>query len=239
MLRYILMDTFTFASGEERAEGERSIMWVLEALCQRNQSYLRANPRTPHLYKSGVKWSAPKQLSGDVDEVKILREALGSAARRGDVRRVLDKVQEVFGGEHFCDIGRIYEMGEIDCDGLACARVAELRQAGIQAKPFMTSRERDGGTTYHALVIWPPLGPCNYETSEDPSLLLGMYQPQRAADRAEEIRKNVERSDILRKYGRAALRPAVSTPSFTSSYEGAALDAAVSDLLGTKRKATR
>lgn len=119
-----------------------------------------------------------------------------------------------------------------NCDGLAAFRTAELRQAGIPARPFMTSRERPGGTTYHALVIWPPLGPCNYETSEDPSLLLGMYQPEKKAERDLEIQKNRERCDILRKYGRRALRPSAISP--TSSFDGASLDAAVSDLLGRR-----
>lgn len=236
MLRYILYDTTLFGDGEDRAEAERDLMWCLEALVQRNQNYLKHRPSTPKLYKSGVKWSAPKQLSGDVDEVTVLKKALGSAANRGEVARVLEKVQEVLGSEHFCDIGRILDLGEIDCDGLACWRVAELRQQGIQARPFMTSRERPGGgTTYHALVIWPPLGTCNYETSEDPSLLLGMYQPQRKADRDIEIQKNVERCDILKKYGRRALRPIASASA--ASFDGAALDMAVNDLFGTKKVA--
>lgn len=120
-----------------------------------------------------------------------------------------------------------------NCDGLACWRVAELRQQGIQARPFMTCRERPGGgTTYHALVIWPPLGPCNYETSEDPSLLLGMYQPQRKADRDIEIQKNAERRDILKKYGRAALRPIASAS--TAPFDGSMLDAVANDLMGIK-----
>lgn len=239
MLRYVLFDTTLFADGEDRQQAEVDLMWMLQALTARNQNYIKQRPSTPKLYKSGVKWSAPKQLTGDVDEVAILKKALGAAARKGDVKRVLEKIQEVLGSEHFCDIGRILDMGEIDCDGLACWRVAELRQQGIQARPFMTSRERPGGgTTYHALVIWPPLGPCNYETSEDPSLLLGMYFPQRKVDRDLEIAKNKERCDILRKYGRRALRP-IASPS-AGAFDGAQLDAAVSDLFGgsiSKRRA--
>lgn len=232
MLRYILYDTTTFGAGESRALAERSIMWSLEALTQRNQVYLKANPSTVRLYRSGVVWSAPKQLSGDVPEVDVLKRALGSKLRQRDVRDVVDKVQEVFGGETFCDIGRILERGEIDCDGLACWRVAELRQAGIPARPFMTSRERlGGGTTYHALVIWPPIGPCNYETSEDPSLLLGMYQPQRKDDREREIQKNKERYDILKKHGLKALR---SAQPAGSSFDGLSLEDAVSEVLGRR-----
>lgn len=230
MLRYVLFDTTLFGGGENKEQAEKDICWMMEALVQRNMNYLREHPSTPRLYRSGVTWSAPKQLTGDVDEVAILKKVLGSNAYRGDVNRALITIQDVLGGERFRDIGRVIENGDGDCDNLNCWRVAELRQQGIQARPFMTSRERPDGTTYHALVIWPPLGPCNYETSEDPSLLLGMYQPSRKADRDEEIRKNQERSDILRKYGRAALRP--MTQNALTSYDGIALDAAVAELFG-------
>lgn len=234
MLRFVLFDLTCFDPADDRVQTEKDLCWLMEALVQRNQDYLRQRPSTPRLYKSGVKWTPPQQLSGDIDEVSILKKALGPAARRGDVRRVLDKIQEALGGEHFCDIGRIMELGGIDCDGLACWRVAELRQAGIQARPFMTSRERPmGGRTYHALVIWPPFGPYNYETSEDPSLLLGMYQPERAADRMLELQHNAERTAIIKRYGRSAIRPLVST-SPTSAFDGASLDAAVIELTGKK-----
>jgi hypothetical protein len=63
----------------------------------------------------------------------------------------------------------------------------------------MTKRARfGGGTTYHALVSWPPDRRGGYRTSEDPSLLLGMGGADRAADRAEEIRKNAERCNMAR-----------------------------------------
>jgi len=191
-----------FSGADDTEQTRKDLMWFLEALTQRNQDYLRQRPNTPRLYKSGVRYAVPKQFDGECEEVSVLKRALGKAARERDVRRVLEKVQAVFGGEHFCDIGVILELGEIDCDGLACFRAAELRQMGIQARPYMTSRERlGGGTTYHALVLWPPFGNVNYVTSEDPSLLLGMGGSERAADRAEEIRKNKERCDIIRKYG--------------------------------------
>lgn len=233
MLRNIWCELTLFDRNDDRQQTEKDLMWFLEALTQRNQDYLRQRPSTPRLYKSGVKWSAPKQLTGDIDEVTILKKFLGSSANKRVVQRVLEKIQDVLGGEHFCDIGVILELGEIDCDGLACWRVAELRQMGIPARPFMTCRERPGGgTTYHALVIWPPLGPCNYETSEDPSLLLGMYQPQKKADRDLEIQKNDERCDILKKYGLSALRPIVSSPA--AAFDGVTFDEAVNDLLGKK-----
>lgn len=200
MLRHVHVETTLFAPADDVGEARKDLLWLLEGLTQRNQHFLRQRPSTPRLYKSGVKYAVPKQFDGECEEVAILKRALGRSAGRSDVRRVLDLVQDVFGGEHFCDIGVILELGEIDCDGLACWRAAELRQAGIQASPYLTHRTRlDGGTTYHALVLWPPFGRNQYPTSEDPSLLLGMAQPQRAADRLEEIRKNQERCEDIRR----------------------------------------
>lgn len=199
MLRHVHVETTMFAPADDVVETRKDLVWLLEAIVQRDQDYLRQRPNTPRLYKSGVRYAVPKQFGGECEEATILRKALGRAANQRDVRQVLEKVQDVFGGEHFCDIGVIRELGEIDCDGLACWRAAELRQAGIPARPYMTHKTRlDGGTTYHALVLWPPFGRNPYPTSEDPSLLLGMAQPQRAADRQEEIRKNVERCEDIR-----------------------------------------
>jgi hypothetical protein len=202
MLRYILLDLSLFSDGGDRRDAEKDLMWILQSLCVRNQNYLKSRPHTPRLYKSGVVYEVPQQFKGEIDEVKILRKALGSAAKKRDVARALELISEVLGGERFRDFGRLLERGSGDCDNIACARVAELRQAGIKADPYMTHRFRlDGGTTYHALVLWPPFGNVTYRTSEDPSLLLGMGGEARAKDRAEEIRKNAERCDIIRKYG--------------------------------------
>jgi hypothetical protein len=204
MLRHIWVETTCFDSQDDREQTEKDLCWFMEALTQRNQDYLRQRPDTPRLYKSGVVWEKPKQAGGS-REAAILREALGSAAQKRDISIVLERIDDVLGGEHFCDIGVILELGTIDCDGLACWRAAELRQAGIKARPMMTSRKRiGGGTTYHAIVRWPPFGDAvsgnPYEESdEDPSLLLGMSQPDRAAERAEEIRKNIERCDYIKR----------------------------------------
>jgi hypothetical protein len=203
MLRYILFDTTLF-DGEKDVEATRTdLMWLLEALSQRNQNYLAQRPNTPALYKSGVKYQLPQQYDGDPEEVQVLKNALGSAAGRADVAKVLDNIRQVFGGERFRDVGQIIANGGGDCDNLACWRVAELRQMGIQADPYMTNRPSPdgGGTIYHALVLWPAFANVGYRTVEDPSLLLGMSQPQRAKERDEEIRKNQERCDLIKKYG--------------------------------------
>ncbi len=346
MLRYILFDTTLFGDQDSNTSAtEKNLMWCLEALVQRNMTYLKYNPRTPPMYKSGIVYKVPAQFDGDCPEVQVLRRVLGNAADRGAVAEALDTIQQVLGGERFRDIGRIIENGGGDClpvdtlvetpwgrrpigdlavgdvitshvnckedhrtvvtkvwprstkptitmflsdgtkvvaspehrllsahagmcmqfwelwnldegddicayrdgaikylkiavkepsaarecvdistesrtfvlsqgcvithncDNVASWRVAELRQAGIQARPWMTKRTRpDGGTTYHALVQWPPFGAGNLGneskwTSEDPSLLLGMGGASRTAERAEEIRKNKERCEIIQKYG--------------------------------------
>src|SRR6185369_1276286 len=229
MLRYILVDSTMFGAADDPAQTEKDLCWWLEALTQRDQDYLRQRPNTPRLYKSGVVWEAPKQFNGDPEEAHILREALGKAANRRDVAKVLDKVSAVFGGEHFCDIGRILELGKIDCDGLACWRAAELRQAGIPARAYMTSRTRPGGgVTYHALVRWPPFGSDQYDTSEDPSLLLGMGGERRSADRAEEFRKNAERCATMRRI-RSGGAPA--PPADMAEFE-----AMLEEVLGLRRR---
>lgn len=210
MLRYVLFDTTCFGSGDSVEETELDLCWMLEALTQRNHDYLRRRRGTPRLYKSGVCYKLPNQYSGDCEEVRLLRTALGRSARQRDVSRVLEKVQEVLGGEVFRDIGRILENGGGDCDNLACWRAAELRLHGIAAQAYMTKRESfGGGVVYHALVRWPPFGTETKWTDEDPSLLLGMGGEKRAAQRAEEIRKNIERCDILKKYGPAPVAASI------------------------------
>jgi hypothetical protein len=406
LLRFVLFDTMMFQPDDDVEQTRTDLMWLLEALAQRDQNYLRQHPDTPRLYKSGVVWEAPQQFNGECRQVAVLRQALGTAANKREVADVLDLVQEVFGGEHFCDVGRILQRGKIDCfpsgtrllrrdgarvavedvrpgdaiwgrhrwsvvkavqrkdrrlpvwrlhvasrsasvpyvrdwahfdvtsdhkvfvvadaadghpranvtrarvgeivhslvpgmsliapktprevaaafepgdefafrhfdpaldkkrelmnvtwensepvevwdvqtddhyvylpdadvtvsncDGLAAWRVAELRQAGVAARPYMTNRKRlGGGTTYHALVLWPGYSGVagGRPTSEDPSLLLGMGGAARAGERAEEIRKNVERCDLLRASGGAL---AAASAPFD-------VDAALAEILGGGR----
>jgi hypothetical protein len=193
MLRFILFDTMMFEPEGAPAASREDLLWALESLTQRDQSYLKDHPNTPLLYKSGVVYEKPAQFSGDCPEVATLKAALGSKASDGKVGDVLDVVQAVLGGERFRDIGRILEKGAVDCDNLAAWRAAELRQSGIAASPYITWKQRsDGGYTYHVLVRWPD------NTLEDPSLLLGMGGPSRDADRQKEIDKNAERVQMAK-----------------------------------------
>lgn len=158
-LRHILFDLDLFPNESERESSQDKILALLQALTYLNQLYLRDHPETPPIYKSGITYKLPEQFSGDG-----------------------------FGGEHFRDIPRILENGGGDCDNVASWRAAELREMGINARPYITWRKRaDGGTTYHVIVLWPDGG------SEDPSLLLGMGGADRADQRAEEVRKLDER----------------------------------------------
>lgn len=56
-----------------------------------------------------------------------------------------------------------------DCEDLACWRVAELREAGIPAKPFLRWRKYEPNFwLYHVMVMYPD------GRMEDPSKRLGM-----------------------------------------------------------------
>ena len=192
-LRFVLFDLTLFAKGDDPKESRKDLGWLLEGLCQRDMAFLKEHPDTPLLYQSGVTYERPAQFQGLCPEASVLKNALGPMAADPQVADALETVQAALGGERFRDIGRIIEKGEVDCDNLGCWRAAELRQNGIAASPFITWRQRsDGGTTYHVLVRWPD------NTLEDPSLLLGMSQPERAADRQEEIRKNNERIQMVK-----------------------------------------
>ena len=130
MLRHVHYESTMFAPRDSVADTRRDLMWLLEGLTQRNQSYLKARPNTPRLYKSGVRYEVPRQVNGDCEEYEILKKALGRSANERSVRKVLDKVQAVFGGEHFCDIGVILELGSIDCFPLSQKIITRSKSTG-------------------------------------------------------------------------------------------------------------
>lgn len=247
MLRWVVFDTTMFHNKDDAERTQKNVMWLLEALTQRNQEYLKQRPNTQRIYRSGIRYMSPQQFIGDVNEVAVLKTALGKMASQPSVKRALETVQDVLGGERFRDIGRIIENGGGDCDNLSCWRAAELRQAGIKASPYMTNRMRaDGGTTYHALVVWPSLrdlvrdgllteesirgrSDVDFKTTEDPSLLLGMGGVRRSYDRNEELRKNKERCELFQESKKpdAAARTVSIAP---------AIDSMIDDVLGLKRE---
>lgn len=199
MLRHVLFDLSLFPSEDERPSSQKRILALLQALTYCNQLYLRDHPETPLIYQSGIKYKVPEQFEkAELPEVATVRDYLANrGAPESVVSAFLEMANQVGAGEHFRDIPRIIENGGGDCDNVASWRAAELRELGINARPYITWRKRsDGGTTYHVIVRWPD------GSSEDPSLLLGMSGEARQADREEEERKLGERcGNFLKRLG--------------------------------------
>lgn len=192
MLRHILFDLSLFADESDRKNSEKRVLFLLEALVNCNRYWLWQNPDAPLIYQSGIKYINPQQVEPvQLPEVAKVRAWLEKKGASNDVMEAFRSLAgQVGAGECFREIPRIIENGGGDCDNVASWRVAELRELGIWAKPGIRWRERsDGGTTYHVIVLWPD------GTDEDPSLLLGMGGEEKAADRAEEVRKLLERRD--------------------------------------------
>ncbi len=205
MLRFVLFDLSLFYDEADRANSQKRVLWMLDALVKCNRLYLERHPDTPLIYHSGIQYKVPSQFDTSDTEVGLVRRFVEkSGTVPSDVRAALDTLESMGGGERFRDIPRIIENGGGDCDNVAAWRVAELNELGIAAQPYITSRQRaDGGTTYHVIVLWPD------GSAEDPSLLLGMGGEGRAAERAAEVRKLSERS---RDFVRALVTPGAQPP---------------------------
>jgi hypothetical protein len=191
MLRHILFDVEFFADEGDRANSQKRVLCLLEALVWCNRLYLQQHPETPLIYQSGIKYKVPAQFEKEqLPEVDKVRAFLKKKGASDEVVRAFKTLEDMCGGgEHFREIPRIIENGGGDCDNVAAWRVAELREKGIDAKPYITWRQRrDGGYTYHVTVLLPD------GSSEDPSLLLGMGGENRAADRLREEQKLGERT---------------------------------------------
>lgn len=190
MLRHILFDLSLFATEAERANSQKRVLILLNALTWCNQLWLRSHPDTPLIYQSNITYKIPQQFErANLPEVDTVRAWLEKKSAPDPVMTAFKEMaDQLGGGECFREIPRIRENGGGDCDNVACWRAAELRELGINAVPYITWRFRaDGGTTYHVIVRWPD------GTAEDPSLLLGMPEPYPGA-RAEEIDKLAERT---------------------------------------------
>lgn len=79
---------------------QAGIQAALDALTALDAEYLRANPRTPSLYTSGVVWQRETPDHGGHNE------------------------------ERFLAIPYVLQLGWGDCDDIACWRAAELRVKG-------------------------------------------------------------------------------------------------------------
>lgn len=191
MLRHVLFDLSLFNDETERENSQKRILCLLEALVWCNRLYLKQHPETPLIYQSGIKYIVPEQFEqAHLPEVDTVRKFLEKKGASADVLTAFKEMADQLGsGEHFRDIPRILENGGGDCDNVASWRVAELRELGIPAKPYITWRTRaDGGVTYHVIVLHAD------GSSEDPSLLLGMGGETRESDRLHEEEKLGERT---------------------------------------------
>lgn len=196
MLRYVLFDLRLFNTESARESSQKGLLWLLESLARWNYIFLGDFPNTPKMYRmhaqGRIRYKLPEQFkTTGQSSLTVLRSALDRAGLLSDseVHASFEEIQSMCGGERFRDIPAVIENGGGDCDNISAWRVAELRNAGIQAMPYITWRRRgDGGMTYHALVRWPD------GSSEDPSLILGMGGESKAAERWEELRKNEERA---------------------------------------------
>jgi hypothetical protein len=182
--------TLPFGSEAEQKHSEDILMWLLGTVCRLNLHYLTRHPDTPLLYDSGVRYSPPDQTSAPtIDKAKLrqLFELLQAMGLSPEVGKMVFRI--VRGAEVFLDIPNLYLRKKGDCNELVPVRVAELWRAGIIASPYLIrpAVNKLGGLTYHAVVLHED------GSHEDPSLILGMGGKARAAERAEEIRKNHER----------------------------------------------
>jgi hypothetical protein len=203
MLRYVLFDTALFEDEANRDNSQKRVLCLLEALVWCNRLYLQNHPETPLIYQSGIKYIVPEQFErAELPEVSMVRKYMRDKGAPPSVMEAFKSMADQLGaGEHFREIPRIIEHGGGDCDNVAAWRCAELREHGIDAKPYITWRKRpDGGTTYHVVVLWPD------GTHEDPSLLLGMGGAAREPDRLAEEEKLGERTaDFIRGIARKRL----------------------------------
>jgi len=200
-MRHVNFDLdLRFDSDTDRWWSEQVLLLNMMILTTRNYTYLKTHPDTPKLYDAGLVYLLPEQLETrpSAAQIEALRDFLATKMKlsAGEIQHHLDLARGV---EIFRDIPRIFENGGGDCDNLACFRAAELSAAGVNARPIMTCRQDGGRTIYHALVKWPD------GSSEDPSRILGMGGPERAAERWAECKKNWERYDNYWQSAKAAL----------------------------------
>lgn len=198
-MRHVNFDmVLSFDTPEDRWRSEQILLYKLMILTLRNFWFLLDNPDFPKLYDSGMIYMLPEQLErrpkqSQIDALnKFLVTQMGMGPKEAQHHLDLAK-----GVEIFRDIPRMVENGGGDCDNWASARAAEICVAAFRiggkarAKPYLVWREEGNRMIYHAKVMHGD------GSDEDPSIIMGMGGQDRAADRREECRKNVERYDNM------------------------------------------
>lgn len=191
-MRSLFLDVqLPFGSRHEAHESEEVLLRLIGIVGLLNKFYLLRHPETPKLYsrQAGVVWCPPDQMEGpwiDRSRIREFAKMLRSFDMSDEHAAIVLRL--VSGIEIFQDIPTLFRRKKGDCDRLVAARLAELWLAGILASPYLIPHTNEsGGTTYHAVVLHAD------NTTEDSSAILGMP----GGNRAEEIRKNMERKDKL------------------------------------------
>lgn len=212
-----------FSTPDEQRASEQVLLRAMGLVAQINLNYLEKFPLTPLLYDSGVLYTPPDQADGrpslrnrDIKALIALLQKMGASPETAAM-----VVRVLRGVEVFMSTPELYRRGKGDCNELVPVRLAELWRAGIIASPYLTKspmRNEKGGISYHAIVHYPD------GSAEDPSLILGMGGLERADDRKEEIRKNLERVENAMAEGRgleqiAAMGFVPTSGVFKSPYE--------------------
>jgi hypothetical protein len=133
MLRHVLFDLSLFADESERANSQKRVLALLQALTYCNQLWLRQHPETPFIYQSGIKYKVPAQVEKeDLPEVGVLREYLSRQGAPADVVTAFQALADMCGGgEHFREIPRIIENGGGDCFPLTQKIIVRSRSTGM------------------------------------------------------------------------------------------------------------
>lgn len=136
---------------------------LLTALCEIDRQYRQARPRTPSVYRAGIRY----QTEGSS---RIAVPCGTPGARRDGEGCALVRPCECW-----LDTPTMMCAGVADCEDLACDRAAELQLRGVDAHPWPIVPERSYGSTgqrvIHIIVAF------DGRILEDPSARLGMHVP--------------------------------------------------------------
>ena len=154
----------------ERQRSQMALIRLMEALSGINQDLMRYEKAKgspyPLLYESGIYY---RREPPPVQSFTIAAAECAAGEDYCDIDNgVLQRAPEFWQ-----DIATIHQRGYGDCEDLACARIAELREVfRRRASPFVTYRvDEEGNYRFHALLA--VYGPSGWRL-EDPSRKLGM-----------------------------------------------------------------
>ncbi len=102
--------------GGNRKTSEDTILKLLAVLVDRNCQYLRANPKTPKLYDSGVVYALPDQMTKKPSEDHLARLVQFMSKDMALDEETIEVIETILHGcEVFRDIPMILKKREVDC----------------------------------------------------------------------------------------------------------------------------